>query len=135
MSGSTADWAVRYIEKYGLALVQIPPGRKAPLHEGWNRPGGYVTDPAEAQQRWVDWPNDGISVVLGASGLCSIDVDSPEHAEGALGVLGINLDSLRKATPIIEGNPPRYRAMFSAPPGVVLGRNVRANPQAKPAAM
>ncbi len=28
MSVSTAAWAARYIEMYGMALVQIPPGHK-----------------------------------------------------------------------------------------------------------
>ncbi|MGH8479123.1 MAG: bifunctional DNA primase/polymerase, partial [Gammaproteobacteria bacterium] len=80
MSASTADWAARYIEKYRHALVQIPPGHKAPLHQGWNQLGGYVTDAGEARQRWDQLPDHGIGVVLSPSGLCSIDVDSPEHA-------------------------------------------------------
>lgn len=122
MTSSTIDWAVRYIENYHLALVQIPPGHKAPLHHGWNKPGGYVTDAGEARQRWGQLPEHGIGTVLAPSGLCSIDANSPDHAVLALGELGIALGALRKVTPTIQGNRDRYRLMFAAPPGVVLGR-------------
>jgi hypothetical protein len=121
-------WAIRYIEKYQLALAPIPPGHKAPLYQGWNQPGGYVTDPGEARQRWSELPDHGIGAVLGPSQLCSIDVDSPEHAEAVLGALGIDLGALRRATPTIQGNPSRYRLMFKAPPGVVLGRKALSWP-------
>ncbi|MGH9892444.1 MAG: bifunctional DNA primase/polymerase, partial [bacterium] len=122
MNSSTADWAVRYISKYALALVPIPPGHKAPLHQSWNQRGGYVTDAGEARQRWDQLPDHGIGAVLSPSGICSIDVDSPEHAVPTLRELGIDLDALRKSAPTIQGNPSRYRLMFRAPPGVVLGR-------------
>jgi len=128
MSASNVTWAVRYIEKYGLALVPIPPGHKAPRHPGWNQPGGYVTDAGEARQRWGDLPDHGIGVVLAPSGLCSFDVDSPEHAEPVLGALGVDLGALRKSAPTIQGNPARSRVMFRAPPGVVLGRKTLAWP-------
>ena len=120
-AGSTADWAVRYIEKYRLALVQIPPGHKSPLHDGWNRPGGFVTDASEARQRWSDLPDHGIGVVLGPSGLCSADIDAPEYALPALADLGVDLGAVQKGAPTIQGNPTRWRSMFRAPPGVALG--------------
>jgi putative DNA primase/helicase len=132
MSASTATWAIRYIEKYGLALVQIPPGHKAPLHSGWNKPGGFVTDPAEARQRWDELPEHGIGVVLSPSGLCSGDVDSLEHAEPVLGELGIDLRALRKTVPTVIGNPSHYRLMFKAPPGVALSRKTLTWPAKEP---
>jgi putative DNA primase/helicase len=132
MSRSTADWASRYISKYGLALVPIPPGHKAPLHQGWTQRGGYVTDIGEAQQRWGDLLDHGIGAVLGPSRLCSIHVDTPEHAEPVLGELGIDLGALREATPTIQGNPSRYRLMFQAPPGVALGRKTLVWPARQP---
>jgi putative DNA primase/helicase len=66
-------WAVRYIEKYQLALVNIPPGHKAPLNQGWSQPGGYITDAGEARRRWGELPDHGIGAVLAPSGLCSLE--------------------------------------------------------------
>jgi len=116
-----ADWAARYIEMYSLALVPIPPGHKAPLHAGWNQPGGYVMDAGEARQRWGDLPNHGIGAVLGPSGLCSLDMDAPKPAEGVLRDLGVD-PAVLKSAPTIQGDPSRYRVMFKPPPGVALGR-------------
>ena len=120
-SPSTADWAARYIRKYRLALVPIPEGSKGPMYEGWSLPGGYVMDAEEAQRRWSTDETSGIGAVLAPSGLCSLDSDTPEHAEPVLSALGIDLRALRKVTPTIQGNPSRYRLMFRPPPGVVLG--------------
>lgn len=132
MIASTADWAARYIEKYHLALVEIPPGHKAPLHPGWNKPGGYVMDAGEARRRWGELLDHGIGAILAPSGLCSFDGDSPEHAEAVLGDLGIDLGALRKATPTIQGNPFRYRLIFRAPPGAQLGSKTLAWPARQP---
>jgi putative DNA primase/helicase len=126
------EWASRYISKYGLALVPIPPGHKAPLDPAWNQRGGYVTDIGEAQQGWGELRDHGIGAVLAPSGLCSLDVDTPEHAVLVLAELGIDLGALRTATPTIEGNPSRYRLMFKAPPGVVLGRKTLVWPARDP---
>ena len=59
MNASVEVWAIRYIEKYQFALVPIPPGHKAPLHQGWNQQGGYITDPREAGQQWSRAPRHG----------------------------------------------------------------------------
>ena len=116
------EWAVRYIEKYQLALVPIPPGSKGQVYQGWNQPGGYVQDVCDVAERWDGIHGHGIGAVLAPSGLCSIDVDAPDHALPALGELGIDMGVLRETTPTIQGNPSRYRLMFKAPSGVALGR-------------
>lgn len=122
-SEDLVSWIDRYTELYRMALVEIPPGHKGPLREGWNE--AYVTDAGAAQKHWAKLPKHGVGAVLGPSGLCSCDIDLPEHAELILGVLGLDLAALRAAgTPTIQGNPARYRLMFKAPPGVVLGRKV-----------
>jgi putative DNA primase/helicase len=126
------EWASRYIAKYRLALVPIPPGHKAPLHPAWNQRGGYVTDIGEAQQRWGELSDHGIGAVLAPSGLCSLDIDAPDHALPVLGELGIDLGALREAAPTIQGNPSRYRLMFKAPPGVALGRKALVWPAKQP---
>jgi hypothetical protein len=126
MNAPTATWAEAYVSKLRLALVPIPPGRKAPLGERWNKPGGYIADVEEAHRRWEGLPDHGIGVVLSASGLCSIDVDSPDHAVPVLGDLGIDLDA--EAAPTIQGNPTRFRTMFRAPPGIALSRKTLSWP-------
>ena len=115
-----SSWASRYIERYRLALVDIPVGHKAPLHQGWNKPGGYITDPEVARQHWASLPDHGIGAVLGASGLCSLDVDSPKDSESLLAELGVDLRALREANPTIQGHPSRYRIMFRTPEGLNL---------------
>ena len=131
MSASAADWAIRYIKEYQFRLVPIPKGTKGPVDPGWNLPGRYVTDPEVARQRWNNGTDQGIGVVLGPSGVCSADIDFPEHAERVLSDLGIDLPALRKATPTIQGNPARYRMMFKAP-CVVLSRKALVWPPRNP---
>jgi putative DNA primase/helicase len=100
----------------GLPLhLEVSAGHKPPLHPAWNQRGGYVTDIGEAQQRWGELPDHGIGVVLAPSGLCSLDIDAPDHALPVLGELGIDLRALREVTPTIQADPSR------APPGVVHG--------------
>lgn len=95
-----ALWAARYAGRYDLAIVDIPRGYKAPLHSGWNQPGGYITDPGAAHQHWTKNPDHGIGAVLGASGLCSVDVDSPKLAEPLLAEFGIDLTANQSVTEI-----------------------------------
>ena len=44
----TSVWAQRYIDTFNLALVPIEPGEKAPKGIGWNKPGGYIIEAAQA---------------------------------------------------------------------------------------
>jgi hypothetical protein len=132
MSDTTAAaLAVRYIKEWGLKLVPIPRGTKAPREKGWNKEGNYISDPTIARERWSNGA-EGIGVVLGPSGLCSLDIDWPEQAEPVLAALGIDLRALRKMGPTIRGNPARYRLIFAAPNGVVLGRKILAWPRRAP---
>ena len=48
-STAISSWARRYIETFNLALVPIEPGEKGPKGKGWNKPGGYITDPVAAE--------------------------------------------------------------------------------------
>ena len=64
-----AAWARRYIEVFGMALVSIDPGEKAPKGNGWNKPrlhhrcrcGRGVLDEAPvAQYGCGAWPEPGV---------------------------------------------------------------------------
>jgi putative DNA primase/helicase len=118
---TTADWARRYIETFNLALVPIEPGEKGPKGNGWNKPGGYFIVAADAESFWKKRPSHNLGVVLGPSGVCSLDVDEAQCTRQILSeLLGIDLDALADAYPTSVGNPARFRIMFRVPDGVDL---------------
>ncbi|MCU1722414.1 bifunctional DNA primase/polymerase [Pseudomonas sp. 5P_5.1_Bac1] len=121
---STAEWARRYIDSFGLALVPIEPGQKGPKGEGWNKPGGYFTDADAAEQFWSQNPKHNLGVVLGPSRVCSLDVDDVELTRRVFQqVLDLELDTLADAYPTVVGNPTRFRVLFRVPDGVELTRH------------
>lgn len=121
---TTADWARRYIETFGLALVPIEPGEKGPKGKGWNEPGGYFTAVADAEAFWTKRPTHNLGVVLGPSRVCSLDVDDVELTRLVLQqTLGLDVDALADVYPTSVGNPERFRVMFRVPDGVELSRH------------
>lgn len=121
---TTADWARRYIQTFNLALVPMEPGTKGPTQEGWNKPGGYFTDVASAEQFWTAKPSHNLGVVLGPSRVCSLDVDDVEFTRLVLQQThGIDVDALAESYPTSVGNPARFRIMFRVPDGVELKRH------------
>ena len=117
-------WAKRYIETFGLALVAIEPGEKAPKGKGWNQPGGYFTDAAAAEAFWQQNPRHNMGVVLGPSRVCSLDVDDVPCSRQLLAdVLGLDLDAMADQYPTAVGNPERFRILFRLPDGVELNRH------------
>ncbi len=121
---SRADWARHYIETLHLALVCIPPGQKAPKGNGWNKPGGYITDADQAAAFWAKHPNHNMGVVLGPSRICSLDVDHVEYSRQVLrDVLDVDLDKLAEENPTLVGNPERFRIMFRMPEGLEFNRH------------
>lgn len=120
--------AQAYIDRYGLALVQIERGKKFPTHDGWNRAGGWFAKSSAAAAFYEQHPDHGIGVVLGPSGLCSLDVDHTEDTRVVLGEFGIDIDALAGQYPTVVGNPARFRIMFAVPPGADLGRHALSWP-------
>lgn len=117
-------WARRYIETFGLALVAIEPGEKAPKGKGWNQPGGYFTEAAAAEAFWQQNPRHNMGVVLGPSRVCSLDVDDVPCSRQLLAdVLGLDLDAMADQYPTAVGNPERFRILFRLPDGVELNRH------------
>ncbi|MBQ10470.1 MAG: hypothetical protein CMJ45_02850, partial [Planctomyces sp.] len=125
-ASSRADQA-RYYTMQGLCLVKIPPGQKKPLTTGWQR--NPIRKPTDAARHWSDHPNDNMGVLLGASGLVSLDVDDLDEARACLGRVGIDLDRLLAdpAIPKIQGNPKKVRLLFQAPAGDKLTRKALRN--------
>ena len=125
-------WASRYIEEFGLALVAIEPGEKAPKGMGWNKPGGYITDAGVADLFWQRNPNHNLGVVLGPSRVCSLDVDDVQWTRHVLyELLGVDLDSMALVYPTIVGNPTRFRVLFKLPEGIELTRHSLSWPNEK----
>ena len=120
----TAGWARRYIETFGLALVGIDPGEKAPKGKGWNQPGGYFKDAGAAEAFWQQNPRHNLGVVLGPSRVCSVDVDDVQWTRFVFGeLLGVDLDALATEYPTVVGNPARFRVLFRLPEGIDLDRH------------
>lgn len=121
---SSAIWARRYIENFNLALVPIPEGEKGPTGRGWNKPGGYITDAAKAEAHWTKHPKQNMGVLLGASGVCSLDVDHVEWTRQVLSdLLGMSLDDVAAEHATSVGNPERFRIMFAVPAGCEFSRH------------
>src|SRR5262245_60529149 len=118
-----AQFAGVYTGKYKLALVPIPAGKKGPTREGWNLPGNQITNAEQAKRHWLSNPDQGIGVVLNASGLCSLDIDNVEHTRAVLFEFGLDIDALACECPTVVGNPARFRILFAAPIGVSLSRH------------
>lgn len=125
---TTAEFAAAYCRRYGIAVVKIEPGLKAPRGNAWNQPGGYFTDAQEAADFFTKRPDWNLGAVLGPSGLCSIDVDNPEFSRLVFGDFGIDIDALADDAPTIVGNPARFRVTFKVPAGVELTRKALSWP-------
>lgn len=122
-------WARRYIETFGLALVAIEPGEKAPKGKGWNQPGGYFTEASAAEAFWQQNPRHNMGVVLGPSRVCSLDVDDVACTRQVLwDLLEVDLDALALVYPTAVGNPARFRILFRVPDGVELSRHALSWP-------
>lgn len=107
-----------------MCLVPIPPGKKSPTEKDWNKPGGYITDAEQAEAFWTKHPKHNMGVVLGPSGVCSLDVDHVEYCRQVFSdVLGINLDDMAAVYPTLVGNPARFRIMFKVPEGLEFNRH------------
>lgn len=128
----TAEWAQRYVDAFNLALVPIEPGEKGPKGMGWNKPGGYFIEAAQAALFWQNNPSHNLGVVLGPSRICSLDVDDVQWTRHILyELLEIDLDAMALVFPTVVGNPARFRIMFRVPDGLDLSRHSLAWPNEK----
>lgn len=114
---SIAAWAVRYIERFNLALV--PLDGKRPLDEAWNSDANLIRTVQGARDYWTRHLQRNIGACLEPSGLVSLDADHPDGARLVLAAEGIHLDGLIPETPTIVGRAERLE--FQAP-SVLLGR-------------
>lgn len=115
---SSLEAAVDYINLYGLSLVPLPYKQKYPNETDW---GHKVIDTeAKAREHFAKNPTDGMGVVLGASEICSLDIDDEPAARLIFEDLGIDLDQVKRENPTIQGEAPGFRIVFRVPEGASL---------------
>ena len=107
----------QYLDR-GWQLVPIPAGGKRPTNKGW--PDNPITT-AEEVDLWAD-AGYGFGVLLGGSGVVSIDIDDEAAARRLFAAAGLDLDMYKDMSCVVSGNPARWRVMFAAPAGIDLRR-------------
>jgi hypothetical protein len=124
MNAPIARAAHEYTERYGLALVPIPPvdghPTKGPTGHGWNDPANLIVGPDAAADYWNAHPDHNMGAALGASGIVALDIDNIEATRAVCAELGVDYDALLDGAPRIEGKPGHDKALFAAPEGVPL---------------
>jgi len=82
------EWIKAYLD-LGWSLCALRPGQKGPYMRDW---GHLNLD----ESHWRANPNDGVGLILGRSGIATIDVDDIDAAPIALEAVGVDLDELLK---------------------------------------
>lgn len=118
MTKTTAWYARRYVERFGMHLVPIEPGRKFPVSDNWGN--SCLTDPDNADLFYVEHAAWNMGVALGPSGFCSLDIDCLDSFRIICESFGIDLDDLLTKTPTIQGASKGMRMMFRVPADSVL---------------
>lgn len=120
-----AVWA-GYYAALGMVPIPIPRGGKGPALPGWPN---LTLGP----DYWTTHPEQGIGIILGRSGLASLDLDALEESRALLAELGLDLDELTAGAVLIQGRKDRMRAWYRLPEGAEgLSRRALAWPPREP---
>lgn len=112
---TAAQYAKIYAERYGWHLVPIEPGRKFPTANDWGNK--TLSEPAQAFAYWELHKDWNMGVALGASCMCSLDIDDADGFQVILDEFGIPASELDHY-PTILGRGKRI--MFRVPAGLHL---------------
>lgn len=109
MDPATLTHAREYIAA-GWSLCAIEPRSKKARGAKWPE------NPLPADY-WEAHPQDGIGLIHGLSGTCSLDLDMVEWAEIALAAVGVEVAKLLSATDAVRliGAPGRGKLLYRAP--------------------
>jgi hypothetical protein len=118
MTKPIAWYAKKYVNKFGLHLVPIEPGRKFPRSKNWGNK--TLSDPDLADAFYSSRPDWNMGVSLGPSRMCSLDIDCMRSFTLICDSFGIDLQALIADTPTIQGRSEGARLMFRVPDGVDL---------------
>lgn len=102
---------------HGWKLVSIPPGKKGPLNEGWNREENCITDTNVLPD------SSGIGLAHAYSGTMALDVDDWDQAVAYLAERGVDLQVLCESpnsVMIESGNPGHKKLLYHCPPFLAL---------------
>lgn len=111
-------YARRYVERFGMHIVPIEPGRKFPQSDDWGNTALAAADDAESF--YEAHPTWNMGLALGPSRYCSLDVDCLQSFRHICECFGIDFDDLVINTPTIQGAAKGMRLMFRVPDGVEL---------------
>lgn len=102
---------------HGWSLCAVHPSSKKAKGDEWQ-------SRARSAEHWRVHPNDGMGLVHGLSGTCSLDLDDPERAEIALRAVGVELSDLLSAPGAVRliGAPGRGKLLYRAPDGIEISR-------------
>lgn len=92
---------------HGWSLCAIEPGSKKAYGQQWQkRP--------RPPEHWEAHPDDGIGLIHGLSGTCSLDLDNVEAAHIALAAVGVDLSALLAAPDAVRliGAPGRGKLVY-----------------------
>lgn len=120
MALDTSQAARYYTDKLCWYLITMPAGSKGPTGLGWNEPSRAISDPDKAQEYYDAHPTHNMGVLLGASGIVTLDVDHVENTRTIFAALGIDYDAIMSSAPRIIGRPDRGKVVFRAPSGTDL---------------
>lgn len=120
MAAPVHQQARALVERYGFCLVEMAEGTKRPLRHNW--PTETIDTPEKAEAHWLAHPTDNMGVVLGPSHICSLDLDDLPASRALFLEFGVDVDELAKYHPTIQGNPERFRILFTVPSGMTLTR-------------
>lgn len=114
---NTFNAATDYIE-HGFSLCATrASNQKEAYGTGWQNKGRDAA-------HWESNPQDGMGIVHGLSGTCSLDIDALEHARFALEAVGVDLDYLKKTGVRIDsGKEDSDKLMYRAPAGLPSQRH------------
>lgn len=111
-----SKWAERYVKKLGFHIVPIEPMRKFPREQDWGK--NAISNPLHARAFYESRTDWNVGVALGASRVCSLDIDHAEWFDIICDAFSIDKQLLFKEFPTIKGRG--YRVMFRVPEGVNL---------------
>lgn len=109
--------AVDYLT-LGMALIDIPLGKKGPVTKGWNEEKNAITDPERAAALTG---NIGIAHAYSTPPTIALDIDDLPKARVLLTECGIDLDALLNtddAVQISSGKKDSRKLLFRLPEGI-----------------
>jgi PAS domain-containing protein len=106
MENASLARAREYIE-HGWSLCAIKPQSKAAYGSRWQEFSRDMT-------HWEQFPEDGMGLIHGLSGTCSLDLDNLEAAHIALAAVGVDLPALLEAPDAVRliGAPGRGKLLY-----------------------